>query len=199
MARPGARARGKNSGTAHAGRRWTGACRSSFGLKCDIWGDVRRVPRLARFVAKGGPELLGIEAAILKEARLLCTLTQTAGRCGPELASTDVPGQLPPVDLGTAQCLCDLGVRNALLPQRGPDADRPLAAPGVVMHEAGREAFVADQPLAGQLLNDRLDELGRVTLASELAPQLFDRVLAPDEQPHGGCFDGHFDVVGVAD
>src|SRR4029079_11366673 len=88
-ARSGARARGKISGTARAVRRWSGACRSSFGLECDVWGDVRRILPLARFVAKGGPELLGIEAAILKEARLLCTLAYAARRRHPRLATAD--------------------------------------------------------------------------------------------------------------
>src|SRR4029079_5997565 len=115
-ARSGARARGKISGTARAIRRWSGACRSSFGLKCDVWGDVRRIVPLARFLAKGGPELLGIEAAILKEARLLCTLTQAAGHCRPELAPADFPGPLHPIDLGGSQRLFYSGFVDALLP-----------------------------------------------------------------------------------
>src|SRR5678815_1354588 len=111
---------------------------------------------------------LGIETPILKEARLRCTLARTARRARPELAAADFPGQLHPVDLGTAQRFFGLRIGNALLPQFGPDPDRALATLRMVMHEAGSEALVADQPLAGQLLDHGFDRLGRIALGLSL-------------------------------
>jgi hypothetical protein len=78
---------------------------------------------LARFLAKGGPELLGIEAAILKEARLLCTLAQAARRGRPELAPADFPGQLHPVDLARRSA------SSTWCPQFPAAAGRPGCAP----------------------------------------------------------------------
>jgi hypothetical protein len=58
----------------------------------------------------------------------------------------------------------------------------------VLIDEAGDEAVVADQPLRGELLENRRDLLRRVPFALELAPQLRRGVLAAGKQPHGGCF-----------
>ena len=97
--------------------------------------------RLARFVAKGGPDLLGIEAAILKEARLLCTLAQAArAAAAPNLRRRTSRASCVQSTSALRSACFDLRVRDALLPQLGPDADRPLAALGVVMDEAGRRS-----------------------------------------------------------
>ena len=137
------------------------------------WSDVRPsrvdVRRRASVLARvsvtkpGGTDLLGIEAAILKEARLLCTLAQAARRArrrtcagGPRAASCTQSTSAR----RSASSTCDVG--NALLPQLGPDAHRALAALRVVMHEAGGEALVA-RPAASpaSFSTTRLDGLRR--------------------------------------
>src|SRR5215203_2178516 len=51
----------------------------------------------------GRPDVIGAKAAILKEAGLLCTLTHAARQVVAELATTNLRGDLPPVEFGTSE------------------------------------------------------------------------------------------------
>src|SRR5688572_27966937 len=110
-------------------------------------GPLARLDVRIWIEVQGGADLVAVKTAILKEPRLLCTLTLGAWQIRTKLAPADLAGQLLPIRGPGTDLLLDLRIGNALLPELGADAHRTFTAPSPVVDIAGGKTLVRDQLL----------------------------------------------------
>jgi hypothetical protein len=145
--------------------------------------DFRKVASAER-----SANVIGAKAAILKEARLLCTLGHRLGQLIAELASAYARGHLAPIELRLRQGRFDDLVRSSLLTKLPPYSNRAVAPSTVVGHVVHGKALIRNELLVRELVDDALDRFLRMPFALQLALQILGRMLSSRKESNGGDF-----------
>ena len=121
--------------------------------------------------------MIGLEAAILEEARLLRALGQGL-RWTAELARAHPAGEGAEIDLDGVQRARQCRAVYTAFAQLGHDPPRPETAPGPRPRVAGREAAVILEAATGEIVQRGLDDGAIEAARAELAFELAAAVLA---------------------